>query len=446
MPATPPGETGTWRRLSAPPAISAAGTGPAATGHDAGGTGGGGSTAVPPPGSAPARPPAGPGPSLGASVSEGVHRFTDNISLRARLTLIYGMLFFAAGSLLVLLNYVIVAGVLDSLTFRTSAGYTMDPAEADRIKNAFIEDLLAQLTRFSVLALAVVGLLAVGLGYAVAGRALSPLQKITRTARRLSERSLHERIALGGPDDEIRELADTFDDMLERLDRAFDGQRRFVANASHELRTPLAINRTLLEVALSDPEASADLKSVGRTLLETNSRHERLIDGLLFLAKSDRELEVRTSVDLGEVAGTVLSQHAGALEEAGLAVRTDLRPAQASGDPVLLERLVGNLVENAHRYNTEDGEITVRSGMYEGRPAVQVENSGPVVAAYEIEGLFEPFRRSSGNRVASGKSAGLGLSIVRSVVRAHGGAVSVWPRAGGGLVVTVTLPDPAARD
>src|SRR5690606_10513023 len=167
VPPTPPGETGTWRRLSAPQQAPA----PAS------------------------------GSKLGGSVADGLHRFTDNMSLRARLTLIYGMLFFAAGSLLVLLNYVIVAGVLDNLPFRSSTGQEMDPSEVDFIKSLFIEELLAQLTRFSVLALAVVGLLAVGLGYAVAGRALSPLQKITRTARRLSERSLHERIALGGPDD-----------------------------------------------------------------------------------------------------------------------------------------------------------------------------------------------------------------------------------------------------
>ncbi|MDA0567093.1 HAMP domain-containing protein [Streptomonospora sp. S1-112] len=401
---TPPGDTGTWRRLSsAQPAPSAAAGGP---------------------------------------VAGGVHRFTDNISLRARLTLIYGMLFFAAGSFLVLLNYIIVAGLLDNLTFTVApdSPYYDDPTALENIKNTYIETVLAEVTRFSVIALVIVGLLAVGLGYFVAGRALSPLHKITRIARRLSERSLHERIALGGPDDEIRELADTFDGMLERLDRAFDGQRRFVANASHELRTPLAINRTLLEVALSDPEASADLKTVGRTLLETNARHERLIDGLLFLAKSDRELDVRTQVDLGEVAETVLSQLSEDVEKSGLTVRTDLRAAPVTGDPVLLERLVANLVENALRYNVAEGEITVRSGSYEDSPAVQVENSGPVVPGYEIEGLFEPFRRASGDRVRSGRSAGLGLSIVRSVVRAHGGTVSAWPRAGGGLVVTVRFP------
>ncbi|MFD0774023.1 sensor histidine kinase [Streptomonospora algeriensis] len=403
--ATPPGDTGTWRRLSAEPATASA------------------------------KPP---GP-----VTGGVHRFTDNISLRARLTLIYGMLFFAAGSLLVLLNYIIVAGLLDNLNFTMP---NADPVELQRRKTEFIETVLAEVTRYSVIALVIVGLLAVGLGYFVAGRALSPLHKITRIARRLSERSLHERIALSGPDDEIRELADTFDGMLERLDRAFDGQRRFVANASHELRTPLAINRTLLEVALSDPDASADLKTVGRTLLETNSRHERLIDGLLFLAKSDRELDVRAQVDMGEVVRSVLSQLSDELDESGLSLRTDLRGAAVIGDPVLLERLVANLVENAVRYNVSDGEITVRSGIYEGSPAIQVENSGPVIAGYEIEGLFEPFRRASGDRVKSGRSSGLGLSIVRSVVRAHGASVSVWPRQGGGLVVTVRFPAAEHRD
>ncbi|WAE75360.1 ATP-binding protein [Streptomonospora nanhaiensis] len=371
-----------------------------------------------------------------STASERVHHFTDNISLRARLTLIYGMLFFAAGSVLVLVNYLVVAVLLNALLAEESASELL-------AHSYLIEEVLTHVTRFSLLALFLVGLLAVALGYAVAGRALSPLQKITRIARRLSERSLHERIALSGPDDEIRELADTFDGMLERLDRAFDGQRRFVANASHELRTPLAINRTLLEVALSAPDVSSDLKSVGQTLLETNARHERLIDGLLFLAKSDRELEVRARVDLGEVAGTVLSQLDGDLSGSGLSLRQDLRPAPVVGDPVLLERLVGNLVENALKYNVPEGEITVRSGMYEGMPAVQVENSGKVIPAYEIEGLFEPFRRGSGDRVGSSRSAGLGLSIVRSVVRAHEGVVTAWPRAGGGLVVTVCLPVPS---
>jgi signal transduction histidine kinase len=374
-----------------------------------------------------------------------VHYVPDKITLRARLTLIYGLLFFAAGSLLVIVNYVIVAQVLLRLDLRVVVGDIIpDENYQESWRQELIDEVLTSVTRNSILALLVVGVLALVLGYVVAGRALSPLHKITRTARRLSERSLHQRIALGGPDDEIKELADTFDDMLERLDRAFAGQRRFVANASHELRTPLAINRTLLEVALADAEASADLKAVGRTLLETNSRHERLIEGLLMLAKSENEVSERTVVDLGELAGRVLTQLGEEARQAGLAVHRDLYAAPISGDPVLLERLVANLVENALRHNQDDGEIMVRTGRHEGAPALQVENPGKVIADYEVSGLFEPFRRGAGDRVSSRHSAGLGLSIVRSVVRAHGGELQAWPRPGGGLVVTVRFPPVAA--
>lgn len=375
------------------------------------------------------------------ATSAEVHHVPDKISLRARLTLIYGLLFFAAGSLLVLVNYLIVARALGQLDLRVVIGNSMPSEEfQEAFWQEVLEEVLRQLTRDSIVALVAVGVLALVLGYVVAGRALSPLHKITRTARRLSERSLHERIALGGPDDEIKELADTFDDMLERLDHAFAGQRRFVGNASHELKTPLAINRTLLEVALADAEASADLKAIGRTLLETNSRHERLIEGLLVLAKSDHEISERTVVDLGEMSSRVLNQLSRDVEEAGLAVHADLHSAPVSGDPVLLERLVANLVENAIRYNAADGEVIVRSGRYDGAPAVQVENPGEVIPAYQVGGLFEPFRRGSGERVQSRHSAGLGLSIVRSVVRAHGGDLQAWPRPGGGLVVTARFP------
>lgn len=373
----------------------------------------------------------------------GSSHLPDKLSLRARLTLIYGMLFFAAGSLLILVNYIVVASILnqfDLLLVVQGDQLVPDEQVADALRAQLIESVLGDLTRYSIIGLVVVGLLAVVLGYVVAGRALSPLHRITRTARRLSERSLHERIALGGPDDEIKELADTFDGMLARLDHAFDAQRRFVANASHELRTPLAINRTLLEVALADPEASADLKAIARTLMETNTRHEKLIEGLLFLAKSDRELSSRSPVDLREVASTVLGQLAEEVREAGLRLRIDLHTASLAGDPVLLERLVANLLENAIRYNTSDGEVIVRVGRHDGVPAIQVENPGPVIPAYEVSGLFDPFRRGSGDRVSGRNSAGLGLSIVRSVVRAHGGELRAWPRPNGGLVVTARFP------
>ena len=360
------------------------------------------------------------------------------MSVRLRLTLLYGLLFFMAGALLLFVMSVLMADILGNVQV---IGFGISEAEGAELKRQFVEQTMKQLVGRSLLALAGVGIIALVLGWFVADRALSPLQRVTTTARRLSESTLHERIALEGPDDEIKELADTFDAMLERLGHAFDSQRRFVANASHELRTPLAINRTLLEVALGDPEASDDLRAVGRTLLATNARHERLIEGLLLLARSERELTTRAPVDLAEVATTVLEHSARHDYDNDVSVHPELTPGKALGDPVLLEHLVSNLVENAVKHNVEDGgELWIRTGMLEGYATVQVENTGPAVPAYEVERLFEPFRRLNADRLESSKGAGLGLSIVRSVVLAHRGAVYAVPRPGGGLIVTVRLP------
>nr|WP_237418228.1 ATP-binding protein [Actinomadura rayongensis] len=299
---------------------------------------------------------------------------------------------------------------------------------------------MRQLVARSLVAFAGVAVLAVVLGYFVADRALSPLQRVTATARRLSESTLHERIALQGPNDEIKELADTFDAMLERLGQAFDSQRRFVANASHELRTPLAINRTLLEVALGDEEVSDDLRAVGRTLLATNARHERLIEGLLLLARSERELTTRTPVDLADVARTVLENAGRRDHDNDVVLHPELTTGTALGDPVLLEHLVSNLVDNGIKHNDDGGEVWVRTGVLDGFATVQVENTGPNVPGYEVERLFEPFRRLNSDRVESAKGAGLGLSIVRSVVLAHRGTLYATSRTGGGLIITIRLP------
>jgi signal transduction histidine kinase len=363
----------------------------------------------------------------------------SRVSVRLRLTVLYGLLFFMAGALLLFVTYLLVGQILDQVFPK---GYIIYTPSGTLDPEVLKELTMRQLVGRSLVALAGVGIIALALGYFVADRALSPLQRVTTTARRLSESTLHERIALEGPDDEIKELADTFDAMLERLGQAFDSQRRFVANASHELRTPLAINRTLLEVALGDPEASDDLRTVGRTLLATNARHERLIEGLLLLARSERELTARTPVDLAEVAVAVLENSArrAADREHEITVHQELTPGTTLGDPVLLEHLVSNLVDNAVKHNAEGGEVWVRTGILEGLAAVQVENTGPVVPAYEVERLFEPFRRLNSDRVESAKGAGLGLSIVRSVVLAHRGSVHAAPRHGGGLIVTVRLP------
>jgi signal transduction histidine kinase len=286
---------------------------------------------------------------------------------------------------------------------------------------------------------------------------LAPLHRVTDTARRIAaapaaDRGLHERIALRGPDDEVKDLADAFDTMVERLDRSFDGQRRFVANASHELRTPLTLGRALVEMAMHRPRASTDVKQLGENLLEINARHERLISGLLLLAGSESELPERRPVDLADIAVHVVGQTAAEARRAGVTVHEEAGEALTSGDALLLERLVHNLVENGIRHNLgEAGEagwvrVVSRTRAGDGPAEVEVEaevevsNSGPVVPAYEIPSLFEPFRRLGADRLVTAKGAGLGLSIVRSVARAHGGDATARPREGGGLVVTVALP------
>jgi signal transduction histidine kinase len=275
----------------------------------------------------------------------------------------------------------------------------------------------------------------------MAGRVLSPLGRITRTARRVVGSDLARRIELDGPDDELKELADTFDEMLERLERAFTAQQRFVANASHELRTPLAINRTLLEVHLSDPGAPMELQQLGKTLLATNERSEQLVEGLLLLARSDNQIVERKPVDLAEVATRAVDQALGEAQQNGVEIRTECVPAVVQGNGVLLERIALNLVQNAVRYNIpEGGWVEVTTELQQGQAILVVSNTGPVVPAYEIDNLFEPFRRLRTERTGSDKGVGLGLSIARSVARVHGGRIIAEPREGGGLVMRVTLP------
>jgi signal transduction histidine kinase len=377
-----------------------------------------------------------------------------NWTIRTRLTVIYGGLFLLAGAALLAVTYVLVQHSLDarvdaSFTESVESGPGRDstttaaPPGLEQGEQQFVEHFrdaaMKSLLTQGGIALGGVGVAAVGFGWLTADRVLRPLHRITETARRVADRNLHERIALTGPHDEIRELADTFDSMLERLDRAFDGQRRFVANASHELRTPLAINHTLVEVAMGRPDAPPQVRDLGETLLAVNARHERLIDGLLTLARSEQDVTVRDPVDLADIARHVAEQS----RPGEVAVVSSLEPAPTSGDPVLLERVGQNLVQNGIDYNTADGWVSITTATRGETVELTVRNTGPVVPAYEIPGLFEPFRRLQ-DRVASGRGTGLGLSIVRSVARAHGGDVTARPRDGGGLAVTVTLPLVAA--
>jgi signal transduction histidine kinase len=385
-------------------------------------------------------------------------------TIRVRLTLLYAGAFFLAGAALVAVMYLVMGQALNrQLTARVgvsehlSASIT-DPGSQQRAHQAQ-EELRAQFQKdrddtlntmliASLIALGVIGATAGGFGWVLAGRALHPLQQITATARRVADRSLHERIALDGPHDEIKNLADTFDAMLERLDRSFDNQRRFVANASHELRTPLTINRSLIEVALDDPQANESLRQLGRTLLTVNQRHERLIDGLLTLASSEQGITDPSPLDLADIARHVTTESRGAAQAAGVDIRTNLHRAPVNGDPVLLERLTQNLIDNAIRYNLpEHGEITITTEVVDHHAHLTVENTGPPVPPYEIPSLFEPFHRlpsterlGDSTKTSTSRGAGLGLSIVRSVAHAHGGEVRASPRDSGGLTVQVRLP------
>jgi signal transduction histidine kinase len=395
------------------------------------------------------------------------------LSLRGRLTLLYGGLFMVAGVLLLGVTYalftanlgqqyrVVLKGTYLSPSpgagkqsppvndvYATKDGVVLTGADAERVlqeqreevRQAAIKSMLTQ----GSIALVLVGGLAAGFGWLVAGRVLAPLHRVTDTARRIaaSPAALHERIALRGPDDEVKNLADAFDTMVERLDHSFDGQRRFVANASHELRTPLTLGRALVEVAMHRRTASTDVRELGESLLTINARHEQLIDGLLILADSEKQLTTVYPVNLSDIVTHVCAQLGSEAATAGVELIRGPGDAPTRGDALLLERLVHNLVENGIRHNLAAGErwVRVTSRTVGDEVRVVVTNTGPDIPPYEVESLFKPFYRLGAERLVGGKGAGLGLSIVRSVAEAHGGTVTAVPRAGGGLEISVVLP------
>jgi signal transduction histidine kinase len=302
-------------------------------------------------------------------------------------------------------------------------------------------DYLNSLLIGSGIALAAMTLAALGLGWLVSGRVLSPLRTITRTARNISASNLHERLALAGPDDELKELGDTMDGLLARLEGSFAAQRQFVANASHELRTPLARQRTLVEVALSDPERTVDsLEAACRRVLAAGQQQERLIEGLLTLARSQRGLDQCEPVDLAALTQeTVLSRSSDA-HQRDIRLQVVASPADFPGDARLAERLITNLLDNAIRHNHVGGAVIVRTATASGQAVLSVTNTGPVIHPDEVPGLFEPFRHRGASRTSDGDSPGLGLSIVGAIASAHGASVWVWAPPEGGLDIQVRFP------
>ncbi|MFF2962048.1 sensor histidine kinase [Streptomyces sp. NPDC057963] len=296
----------------------------------------------------------------------------------------------------------------------------------------FVQDaVLHQLLLWSGVGLLIMAVISGFVGWWLAGRALKPVAAVTEAAHRIGDGDLHERLALVGPDDDLHRLADTFDSMLERLERSFDSQRRFVANASHELRTPLTVQRTLLEVGLADP-IPPELAGVRDDLLESNRDAERLIEALLLLAGIDRGLAERHALDLRDPVRQAVAQLGPLAAAHDVTIRVETGPVEVTGDPVLLRHLVTNLVRNAIQYNHPGGHVQVTVG----GSRLTVTNSGEHIAPDRMPALFEPFRRLGADRTST-SGHGLGLSIVRSIAQAQGANISAVPGPGGGLTITV---------
>jgi signal transduction histidine kinase len=384
------------------------------------------------------------------------------LTVRVRLTLVYTGLFAVCGLLLVAVSYGLLAGNLRdpvaaspknaaapdlaTLCRNLSSDPKADPAMWSKCQRAYQEgvldgaqsqrqEILNQLLRYSLTTLAVSTLLAAVAGWFVAGRVLRPVHRITAAARNASQDQLAARVALTGPRDELRELADTFDAMLDRLQAAFEGQRRFIANAGHELRTPLTVMRTAVDVVLAKPEPTRDeLLGMGRDVRAAVEHAHGLIEALLTLARTDRGQLGREAVDLATVAEDAID----AVPPGAPRLHVSLAPAPTSGDPILLERLAANLLDNAVRYNVPGGAVWVSTATADGHVRLTVDNTGPLVAAEAVDELFEPFRRLR-DRTGDG-GHGLGLAIVASIAAAHGGDAVAGARSGGGLSVTVSLP------
>jgi signal transduction histidine kinase len=407
-------------------------------------------------------------------------------TVRLRLTLLYGGLFLLSGAALLAITYVLVVHATNGFIFKGQNGGAAvtnfgsshkQPRPAVAIQQrpklsaggpgatnltprqleaqaAQLEaqarqqhaSVLHQLLIQSGVALAVMALISIALGWIVAGRALRPLRTITAAARDISVTNLHERLALQGPDDELKELGDTFDELLARLDASFQAQRQFVANASHELRTPLARQRTLGQVALADPDATvASLRKAHQRVLAAGAEQERLIEALLTLARGQTGLGKQQHFDLATVTERVLLTQRLEAEQRDLELFATLRAAPASGDPRLIERLVTNILENAQRHNLPGGWVKIRTGTSAGQTVLSVSNTGEVVPAGAVDRLFEPFHRLAPDRTGHGQGAGLGLSIVRAIVDAHRATVTAEPRPEGGLRVDVSFPKPGSN-
>ena len=390
-------------------------------------------------------------------------------TVRFRLTALYSALFLAAGAGLLGITYVLVDRSTSPELFLSQDGQVIavngtsagpaspgatrlgegtPSARSLQLARQLREQAIAQhahdlhqLLTQSGIALAIMAAGAIALGWLTAGRVLRPLRAMKTATQRITERNLHERLALPGPEDEVKDLADTIDGLLGRLETAFEAQRRFVASASHELRTPLTLNRALLEVALADPSASAgELRDACEELLAAGEHQERLIDGLLTLATSEQGLDRRELFDLAAVTRRALALHCGEAGTRGLRLTIRLGHAVVRGDPDLTERMAANLIDNAIRYNLRGGSVEVRTEATYDHAVLTVTNTGLPIPADQVDRLFQPFHRLTADRCSHPDGHGLGLSIVRAIATAHDADINTNLGPGGGLTVEVHFP------
>ena len=352
-------------------------------------------------------------------------------TLRLQLALLYGGVFVALGTALLAVSGLLVRRASVSVTGGSSS------------QNAFAG---RQFNVGPALVFAVTVLVALALGWLIAGRFLRPLRTITATARDISASNLSRRLSLAARDDEFTELGETLDDLFARLEASFESQRHFVANASHELRTPLAAERTLLQVALADPDATAEtLRSTCQQLLALGYQQERLIEALLTLASSERGVERWEPLDLAGIAGKVLSDLRQEAERRGIRIEAILAAAPATGDPSLVESLVANLVDNAIRHNRDGGRVEISTTITDGLAIVSVSNTGTLISPDEVDRLFQPFQRLGTERISHISGHGLGLAIVRAIAGVHGAGLTANARPEGGLDIEVSFSRQPAR-
>ncbi len=381
---------------------------------------------------------------------------------RMRLTALYGGLFLACGAILLAVTYLLAeqaiapGGEVNQTAFAQiqvppglitvrPGSQALSPNQVSLLMLTLGKEIttsdLRQVLIDAPVALAIVTMVALALGWLVAGRILRPLAVITAAARRISASNLNQRLALRGPDDELKALGDTLDDLFARLEASFEAQRHFVANASHELRTPITRERSMLQVALDDPGTTAQTwRSVAREVLASNGEQESLIEALLTLATGEGGLERREPVDLATVTGEVLRAARPEAVRRGLSVDAVTRPAPLLGDKLMAERLVANLVGNAVRHNVTKGKITVSTAVRDGCAVLTVANTGPTVPPRAVGRLFQPFLRLDGRQVRHGRGHGLGLSIVHAIAAAHSAAITAYARTGGGMDIEVMFP------